>query len=136
MKAYSLDLRERIVAAAKSGQSHRAVAQRFDVAKSTVTRLVQQDQQRQNLTPGKASGKPPRLTQAHWQQIEAFLAGNANTTVPDLHAWIRDTLGISLSVSAVHDNLKRHGYTFKKRAWSLEKGTNPTERSFENTSMP
>jgi transposase len=134
MKAYSVDLRERIVAAVKNGQSHRAVARRFNVAKATVTRLVHQFAQYQNLAPGKARGKPPRLTEAHWADIEAFLANNPNMTVPDLQTWMRDTLGVSLSVSAVHDNLKRHGYTFKKRAWSLAREMNPTERSSENTS--
>ena len=134
MKAYSVDLRERIVGAVQNGQSHRAVAQRFGVAKATVTRLVCQFDQHQSLTPGKASGKPPRLCDAHWHSIETFLADSPNASVADLQAWIQETLGVSLSVSAVHDNLKRRGYTFKKRVWSRERETKPTEQASENIS--
>jgi len=134
MKAYSVDLRERIVAAAKSGQSHGAVAQRFGVAKTTVSRFVRQLDQRQTLTPGKASGKPPRLREEHWHAIEGYLAAHPNASVADLQAWMQQTLGVCLSASAVHDNLKRHGYTFKKRVWSPAKGTNPIASNFESTS--
>jgi transposase len=133
MKAYSVDLRERIVAAATSGQSHRAVAERLGVAKTTVSRLVRQFDQQHNLTPGRATGKPPRLFEEHWQAIEAFLAETPNATVATVQTFLHDTLGVSLCASAVHDNLKRRGYTFKKRVWSRAKETNPTARSSEST---
>ncbi len=38
MRAYSLDLRERIVAARQEGQSEKQVADRFGVSEATVTR--------------------------------------------------------------------------------------------------
>lgn len=134
MKAYSLDLRERIVNAVKSGQSQGAVAQRFGVTQTSVSRFVRQLDQRQTLTPRKASGKPPRLTQEHWHAIEGYLAQHPNATVATLQAWMHKTLGVYLSPSAVHDNLRRRGYTFKKRVWSPANATRRIGKHLASTS--
>ena len=58
MKAYSLDLRERIVIAHLAEKmSVRKVAIRFSVSKSLVQKLVKQQQVEGNLQP-KQRGKP------------------------------------------------------------------------------
>jgi transposase len=134
MKAYSLDLRERIVAAAKTGQSHTTVAQRFAVTKTTVARFVRQFDQHQHLNARKPTGKPPRLCEQHWQQIEDYLAEHPNAVVAQVRTFLQDTLHITLSPSAVHDNLKRRGYTFKKRVWWRENETTESDSSSANAS--
>jgi transposase len=61
MKAYSEDLRQRIVKAVLSGQSERQVAQTFAVSHATVKRLVKQYQTTGHLTPKARPGRPRQI---------------------------------------------------------------------------
>src|SRR5262249_23758151 len=76
MRAYSQDLRERIIAAIGKGKSCSEVAYLFDVSLSTVKRYFKQWREQGNLLPKSNSGRPSKkltLLQARLQtQLEAF----------------------------------------------------------------
>ena len=76
MKAYSQDLRKRIVAAIGQGKSRREVARLFNVSLSTVKRYAKQWKVQGNLRPRHITGRPSKklaLLQARLQaQLEAF----------------------------------------------------------------
>jgi transposase len=61
MKAYSLDLREKIVKSVKKGVSKSETARRFGVDRATVKRYCKQLDERGTLQPRKAPGKRPKL---------------------------------------------------------------------------
>ena len=85
MKAYSLDLREKIVTAHMSEKmSIRKVATRFSVSKSLVQQLVKQQQTEGNLQP-KQSGKPQfsHLTNAE-VEVKALVAEHPDATLVEL----------------------------------------------------
>lgn len=130
-QALSLDLRQRILDAATQGQSHRSVALRFGVGRSSVSRLVERFEATQSLHPGKAPGKKPTLRQEHWTAIQQQIQENPNLSVPELTRWLEKTQGIKLTSAAVHDNLKRSGYTYKKRRWWHESEMKQSERSLD-----
>ncbi len=69
MKAYSLDLRQRIVAAAARGMARAEIASTFVVSLSTVQRLLAR--QRRNTEDTLAAQTPP---------------GRRRTSTPDQHA--------------------------------------------------
>jgi len=52
----SMDLRRRLIAAVEKGASRRAVAQRFGVVASTVTKLVKHLERMGSLEPAKQGG--------------------------------------------------------------------------------
>jgi len=57
MKAYSIDLRERVVAAVQRGISKAQTARTFGVGATSVKRYVNLAQQGRSLEPGKAPGR-------------------------------------------------------------------------------
>jgi transposase len=61
MKAYSIDLREKIVESVKKGVPKAETARRFGVDRATVKRYCNQLDERGTLEPRKAPGKKPKL---------------------------------------------------------------------------
>ena len=61
MRAYSMDLREKIVESVKKGVPKSETARRFSVHRATVKRYCKQLDERGTLQPRKASGKAPKL---------------------------------------------------------------------------
>ena len=61
MKAYSVDLREKIVAAVGRGMSKAQTAHTFGVGATSVKRYVKLAEEGEPLTPGKAPGKKGKL---------------------------------------------------------------------------
>jgi putative transposase len=57
---YSLDLRERVVAAVEGGLSRRQAAKRFDLGISTVINWVRRFRATGSLAPGKIGGHKPK----------------------------------------------------------------------------
>ena len=85
MKAYSLDLRSKIVTAHLTERmSIRKVATRFSVSKSLVQKLVKQKQSEGNLQP-KQRGKPQfsHLTNAE-PFVKALVADHPDATLVEL----------------------------------------------------
>ena len=63
MRAYSLDLRKKIVESVKKGVPKAETARRFGVDRATVKRYCKRLDERGTLEPGKAPGKTPKLDQ-------------------------------------------------------------------------
>ncbi len=61
MRAYSVDLREKIVESVKKGVPKSETARRFGVNRATVKRYCNQLDERGTLEPRKAPGKAPKL---------------------------------------------------------------------------
>ncbi len=61
MRAYSMDLREKIVESVKKGVPKSETARRFGVDRATVKRYCKQLDERGTLEPRKAPGKKPKL---------------------------------------------------------------------------
>jgi transposase len=100
--AYSVDLRERVVAAVKAGNSKKATAHRYNVSRGTVHNWMN----RPVLAPDKAGPKEP------WALNPKRLAEEVETA-PDAYL---DELATALGVSrsTVGYGLKRLNLTRKK----------------------
>jgi transposase len=61
MKAYSLDLRTKIVQSVRRGVSNSETARRFGVNRSTVGRYLKRLDEKGSLTPKKPPGSRPKL---------------------------------------------------------------------------
>ena len=115
MKAYSSDLRQRIVACVQAGANYKQAAQQFGVSAPTVARYVERLARTGSLTPSFAPGATPRITPAVWQAWQKRIDQTPNATVAEHQQWLKDEHGVVLCHSAVHNNLVRRGYTHKKR---------------------
>ena len=82
MRAYSTDLRERIVRAVGQGRPQREAARQFGVAACTVRRYVRQQQQTGELSPKAIPGGPRRIRVEQEAALRAHLeAQRAAATV-------------------------------------------------------
>jgi len=61
MRAYSIDLRKKIVKSVRGGVSKSETARRFGVNRSRVGRYLKQLDEEGSLLPKKAPGSPPKL---------------------------------------------------------------------------
>ena len=74
MKAYSKDLREKIVDALRRGMPKAQAARTFGVGISTLKRYATKAQRREPLEPGKAPGKRPKMD----EQVRKLLEEDLN----------------------------------------------------------
>lgn len=115
MRAYSLDLRTRVVAAAEAGMSRAEVAATFQVSEPTVTRWVRRQRLCGDLTPAVAPGRPPTITPAQYSQLRAQLEAHPDATIAWHAAAWNTAHGTTLSEWAVGRVIRRLGWTRKKR---------------------
>ena len=77
VKPYSLDLRERVVAAVAAGESCRAAAERFDVSVSSVVKWVQRQRATGSAAALAMGGRRPFALAGERDQIEVGARGAA-----------------------------------------------------------
>jgi transposase len=70
MKAYSLDLRTKIVQSVRRGVSISETARRFGVNRSTVGRYLKRLDEEGSLAPKKAPGSPSKLDESAMRLLE------------------------------------------------------------------
>lgn len=113
MRAYSNDLRERIVAAVERGEySQRELADLFGVDLSSLVRLLQRYRQTGSVQPQPHRGGPPRKRD---DQAQARLRDLGHDQPDATLAELRDRLGVSCSLMTIDRALKRRRLTRKKK---------------------
>lgn len=114
-RPYSIDLRERVVAAVAAGGSSRAVAERFGVSVSSVVKWAQRHRRSGSVAPGRMGGHRRPVLAPHRAFIVERITQEPHLT---LHR-LKDELagrGVVVSHSAVWRFLRREGLSFKKNA--------------------
>lgn len=123
MRAYSLDLRERIVRAVGAGTPRSVVARTFGVGRATVERYLRRQREAGSLAPRKSPGRPAVIGAAQAPALRAQLAAAADATLAEHCAtWEREQ-GVRPSLWAMHRALARLGVTRKKRSSTRASGT-------------
>jgi transposase len=115
MKAYSEDLRERVIRAVEAGRPREEVAARFEGSVPTIERWVRLKRDTGGLArrpvPGPAAVKTAGLAAA----LPERLAGHADATLTDHCSWWRTASGFEVSTATMSRALTRLGWTRKKR---------------------
>lgn len=109
MKAFSLDLRTRVLDACDEGDSTTEVAERFAVSPAWVRRLKQRRRETGIITP---KPRPGRRSLLHGldDQLLAAVAAQPDITLAEL----RQSLQLTVAISTLCVRLKRLGLTRKK----------------------
>ncbi len=115
MKAYSTDLRQRILAAVEVGDAKSAVARRFCVERSTVRRYVQQWERTGSLAAKPIPGALPAIPPTQYPAVLAQLRAMPDATL-EVHCerWEQEQ-GVRVSISTMSRAQRRAGWTRKKR---------------------
>jgi len=117
MRAYSTDLKERLVRAVADGQPMREAARRFGVAVTTVKRAVVRERETGSLERKPIPGYPRRIGPEREAALRARLEAAPNATVLEHCAWWAEQYGQQLSEATLWRAIRRLGWTHKKRHW-------------------
>ena len=109
MKAYSEDLRQKIVDAVRRGASKRETASLFGVSLSSVKRFTRMEREGVSLVPKKPPGRPPKGTEATRRLLVADLAERPAASAPERRRYLERMTGESMSDSTVRRLVKRVG---------------------------
>jgi transposase len=123
MRAYSNDLRERIVAAVERGEhSLRQLALLFSVSLSCIVRLLQRQRRTGSVQPKPHGGVPPRkLDAAAEARLLELVRAQPDATLAEL----RDRLGIPCCLMTIARALERHQITRKKKTLHAHEQDSP-----------
>lgn len=125
MKAYSMDLRVRVVADVDAGMTTSAVANKYSVSSGWVRKLLRF--RRNTGTIGPRVQRVSHVTKLddHLEQLESLVGEQPDATLKEL----RDALDVSVSVATVWRALRRLQFTFKKKSCMPKSNCDPTFRS-------
>jgi len=114
-KPYSLDLRERVVAALESGMSTAQAAARFSIGKATAGAWGRLKRSQGDVRPAK-QGKPKgSVLDEHEAFILEVLRDKPDTTLEQMVERLAAERGVRVVWTAVWKFLDRRGQTYKKR---------------------
>jgi transposase len=114
LKAYSEDLRRKIVDAIERGMLKAQAARTFRVGISTVKRYATKAQRGESLEPGKAPGKRPKMDERVSKLLEKDLKERPFVTLQQRCDYIEAISGVSVSRSTMCRAIARIGSTRKK----------------------
>jgi len=129
MKAFSMDLRERILDAILAGESTQAeVAERYAVSLSFVEKLVKRWRRTQSIgftvyTPG-----PKRVLAPYQDWIRQHIAAQPDMTYRELCTQLAEAKGPQASVSMMCREVQRLNLTLKKSRSMTINGTRSASR--------
>jgi len=112
-KAYSQDLRERVVGSVGGGESCHEAAAAFEVSVSSAIRWVAQFRRTGSVAAKRMGGRRSPLD-AHKDWLLELIAGEPDLTLEEIRGRLR-ARGISVSASSVWRFFERHDITFKKK---------------------
>ena len=120
-RPYSMDLRERVVAAVAAGQSCRAVARLFDLGPATLVRWVARQRSCGDCAPRPMGGARHDVLLSERDWLLARIAAVPDATVRGLRAELAGR-GTRVSNDAVWRFLRNARLIFKKKPEGLRAG--------------
>jgi len=112
MRAYSLDLRQRVLADCDRGLSTRAVATKYTVSESWVRLLKQRRRDTGEIGPRVSRPKRQPALNPHAERLRELVAAHPDATLQELHA----RLGVAVCLSTLWAALRRLGLSVKKKS--------------------
>jgi transposase len=110
MRAYSMDLRERVLRDGDAGMTSVAVAQKYDVSRAWVDRLKQRRRGTGEVAPRAQRYGPHLKLGPHLHRLVDLIREQPDRTLAELQA----ALGLSASLATIWRAVKRLGFTVKK----------------------
>jgi putative transposase len=133
-RAYSMDLRERVVGAVKEeGLSRHEAAKRFGVGISTAIGWVRREKATGSVAPGKMGGyKPRRIKGEDHDWLTARCQDGSGFTIARLIAELAER-GVKADHHTVWNFLHEQKLSFKKGRWSPASEAVPTSPGDANS---
>jgi transposase len=117
MRAYSEDLRKKIVAAIGRGMSKAQAARTFDVSLSSVKRYSRTASQGGSLEPRRSPGRPRKADEKARLLLEKDVEERPSAAIGQRRRFLEHVTGTTLSYSTVRRLMKRLGFSQKNGRW-------------------
>src|SRR5579859_3953334 len=114
MKAYSVDLRERVLRAVDLGRSRAEIVQMFGVSLATIKRYLKQRREEGHVRPKAIPGRPPKKRAQVEADVLPQLQAHHDATLEQHCAMWEQTHGERVSRWTMSRAIKRLGWTRKK----------------------
>jgi transposase len=114
MKAYSIDLRERVLGALDAGVSRADVVRTFQVSHSTLKRWLIRRATTNSLDQDPRPGQTPRITDAHEAALRAQLQRHPDATLAEHASLWNAEHDMTLSQWTLGRSIRRLKWTRKK----------------------
>jgi transposase len=121
-RAYSLDLRERVVAAVDGGQSCRSVAKTFMVSVASVVKWSQRQRRDGSPAAYRVGGRRGYAVASEREWLLKRIAEKPDLTLRALLAELKER-GMVVSYYALWHFLQHEGITFKKKPARVRAGS-------------
>ncbi len=110
MRAYSMDLRVRVLADCEAGLRTSEIAAKQRVSESWVRRFKQRRRETGEIAPRPSGPTPPQKLAGQDERLRAYLQSRPDATLKD----VRRDLGLAVGLSTLWRKLKELGLTLKK----------------------
>lgn len=116
MKAYSLDLRQKIIDTYfEGGISQRQLAKRFRVALSFVEKLLKQYRESRSIAPKvRIQQTPTKLNQEQLKVLSSIVSDNNDATLDELCRLLKQQTGVLIGRSTLDRMLRLLNLSLKK----------------------
>jgi transposase len=115
MRAFSQDLRQRVLAKCDAGKSTDEVAELFDVSPAWVRRLKQRRRELHTIEPlPRRYGPHPTFTGLHEEELRRLVQEQPDATLKELQS----RLSVKVHVSRICRALKKLELSFKKKSFT------------------
>ena len=115
MKAYSQDLRQRVLSAIDSGESQIETAETFAVSVPTIKRYLRQRRETGHVLPKAIPGRPARKGAVLQVHLRAQLVAHPDATREEHCSLFQAAHGIAVSTASISRARVALGWTRKKR---------------------
>ena len=126
VKAYSLDLRTKIVTAVEAGNRQTEVARVFGVGLSTVKRYLKQHQQTGSLAAKHHPGGKPSIPPDQYPLLWAQLAAHPSAFLDEQCTLWEAATGTRVSTATMSRVIRRVGWTRQQGRWVPPSETSAT----------
>ena len=113
-KAYSQDLRERVMAAVESGTGAYAAASVFRVSVSYIYKLLGRRKRTGETSARPWAGDPKPKLAAHDEALRAGVMSEPDATLAELQAWLMAEHNVKVGIGCLWKRLRDLGLTLKK----------------------
>ena len=128
MRAYSEDLRRKIVETVQRGMGHNEAAHSFGVSLSSVKRYLGKLRKGGSLRPKKHPGSKPKVDERGRRLLESDVEERPTLSLLERCRFLEQATGMRVSESTMSSLLHRLGFSRKKGAWVLVNVTNGLEQ--------
>lgn len=117
MKAYSQDLRDKVLRAVDQGHPRQEIVKLLGVSAATIKRYLKQRRETGSVAPKAIPGRPPKKLGPLQTELVAQLQAHDDLRLEDHCQLWEQSHGVAVSTATMSRAIKRIGWTRKKRRW-------------------